>query len=85
MPAIPGKYLVVPLSNDLHRKLEKMFDEEKEVCNEIIEEYCKKAQEDPSFEGVLVDNQKIKELLTIMKFFAEHDLVRNAKKDSIRF
>lgn len=40
MPAIPGKFLNVPLNNELHRKLEKMFDTEKEACNEIVEKFC---------------------------------------------
>ena len=41
MPTIPGKFLVVPLSNKLNLKLEKMFETEKEACSEIIEDYEK--------------------------------------------
>lgn len=38
MPSIPGNYLVVPLSNKQILSLNKMFEQEKEECNQIIEE-----------------------------------------------
>lgn len=85
MPAIPGNFLVVPLSNDLNRKLEKMFDNEKEACNEIVEEYCKKAQEESDFSVQLSEDPKIREFLEILKFFADHELIRYARREYIRY
>jgi hypothetical protein len=85
MPAIPGKYLVVPLSNDLNRKLENMFTAERKACSEIIDMYYKEAHENADFDGQLTADPKIKEFLDILEFFAKHDLTRTAKKEMVKF
>lgn len=45
MPKMMGSQLIVPLNNEKFRKLEKLFQTEKEACNEIVEQYNVKAQD----------------------------------------
>ena len=45
MPSMLGSELFVPLSNDKYRKLQKLFEQELEACNEVVEEHVLKAQE----------------------------------------
>ena len=37
MPSMLGSELFVPLSNDKYRKLQKLFEQELEACNEVVE------------------------------------------------
>lgn len=86
MPAMLGSQLIVPLNNEKYRKLEKLFQTEKEACNEIVDEYIINAQEHGSqFTQKLIENAKVKEFLDILEFFATHSLIRDSKKQFKEF
>lgn len=86
MPKMLGSQLIVPLNNEKFRKLEKLFQTEKEACCEIIEEYNMQAHEQgKEFTEQLIDHPKIKEFLEILKFFADHQLIREGKKQFNEF
>ena len=86
MPKMMGSQLIVPLNNEKFRKLEKLFQTEKEACNQIVEEYNMRAQElGNEFKELLMDHPKIKEFLEILRFFADHQLVRDGKKQFNEF
>ena len=81
MPTMHGWALIVPLNNEKHRKLEQMFNAERNACTEIVENYQTDAKNKGlEFVAKLKENPRIKDLLDILEFFSSHALLADAKK-----
>lgn len=88
MPFIKGDQLIVPLKNHQLRNLNKMFENEKLACNEVIEslrDQIKQNQDNLGNEIILLEHPKIKEVYDIMEFFAQHQLIKTAVGDFGQF
>lgn len=86
MPAILGFALNAPMSKERSALLERMFETEVQVCNEIGQQYLDKAQEQGlNFTDDIAAHEKIVGIGKVHKFFEAYKLVENADVMQSRF
>lgn len=66
----------VPMSNELHEKIQNQIQEENKACIAITESYVRNAKtHGPQFIQDLSENEQIKELMECLEFLAKYRLV----------
>lgn len=76
----------VPMSNDLHEKIQTLVQEENKACIGITENYVKTAKEQGAqFTQVLSENTQVKELLEHLAFLEQYRLVPGVDEKSAIF
>ena len=86
MPAVLGFALNAPMSKERSALLEKMFENVVQNCNKIGQEYQDQAQElGLEFKLDFHQNEHVKKIMKVHKFFENFKLIQNADVMQSRF